>query len=94
MENLVNYATLESWKYCEKCHIVEPNIMLPTYGNQKMGHITSCICTKGRYFVPMVWFFCILSSSAFCMLLFVTRLRKLTITTTEKLTMKQIFYQN
>ena len=91
MENLVNYATLESWKYCEKCHIIEPNKMLPTYGNQKMGHTTSCIYTKGRYFVPMVWFFCILSSSAFCMLLFVTRLRKLTITTTEKLTMKQIF---
>ena len=52
--NLENYVKFESWKYCEKCHIVEPNKMLPTYGHQKMAPLTNCICTKGRYFVPMV----------------------------------------
>ena len=31
--------------------------MLPTYGNQSLTHLTDCICTKGRYFVPMVCFY-------------------------------------
>ena len=53
-DNLTNYVKYESWKYCKKCHIVEPNKMLPTYGKQKLNHLTDCICTKGRYFVPMV----------------------------------------
>ena len=53
-DNLTHYVKYESWKFCKKCHIVEPNKMLPTYGYQKLTHITSCICTKGRYFVPMV----------------------------------------
>ena len=52
--NLDNYIKYESWKYCDKCHIVEPNKMLPNYGHQKMTPITNCICSKGRYFVPMV----------------------------------------
>ena len=52
--NLTHYVKYESWKFCDKCLIVEPKKMLPTYGNQKLRHITSCICTKGRYFVPMV----------------------------------------
>ena len=52
--NLENYIKYESWKYCDKCHIVEPNKMLPNYGHQKMTPITNCICSKGRYFVPMV----------------------------------------
>ena len=52
---LTNYVKYESWNYCEKCYIVEPNKMLPTYGNQKKTHLKNCICTKGRYFVPMVW---------------------------------------
>ena len=55
--NLTNYVKYESWNYCEKCHIVEPNKMLPTYGNQKMMHLKNCIYTTGRYFVPMVWIF-------------------------------------
>ena len=53
-DNLTHYVKYESWKFCKKCHIVEPNKMLPTYGYQKLTHITSSICTKGRYFVPMV----------------------------------------
>ena len=48
MENYIKY---ESWK----CHIVEPNKMLPNYGHQKMTPLTNCICSKGRYFVPMVY---------------------------------------
>ena len=52
--NLTHYVKYESWKFCDKCLIVEPKKMFPTYGNQKLRHITSCICTKGRYFVPMV----------------------------------------
>ena len=52
--NLENYIKYESWKYCDKCHIVEPNKMLPNYGHQKMTPIRNCICSKGRYFVPMV----------------------------------------
>ena len=52
--NLENYIKYESWKYCDKRHIVEPNKMLPNYGHQKMMSITNCICSKGRYFVPMV----------------------------------------
>ena len=48
--NLTHYVKYESWKFCDKCLIVEPKKMLPTYGNQKLRHITSCICTKGRYF--------------------------------------------
>ena len=52
--NLTHYVKYESWKFCDKCLIFEPKKMLPTYGNQKLRHITSCICTKGRYFVPMV----------------------------------------
>ena len=50
----LTHVKYESWKFCDKCLIVEPKKMLPTYGNQKLRHITSCICTKGRYFVPMV----------------------------------------
>ena len=38
-EKLVNYVNFESWKYCEKCHLVEPNNMLPNYGNQKQTQI-------------------------------------------------------
>ena len=53
-DNLTNYVKYESWRYCKICHIVEPNKMLPTYGKQKLNHITNCKCTKGRYFVPMV----------------------------------------
>ena len=52
--NLENYVKFESWKYCEKCHIVKPNKVLPTYDHQKTAPLTNCICTKGRYFVPMV----------------------------------------
>ena len=56
-KNLENYCKYESWRYCDKCHIVEPNKMLPTFGHQKSTTFTNCICTKGRYFVPMVCFF-------------------------------------
>ena len=52
--NLENYVKFESWKYCEKCHIANPNKVLPTYDHQKTAPLTNCICTKGRYFVPMV----------------------------------------
>ena len=52
--NLNNYVKYQSWKYCNRCHIVEPKKMLPNYGKQKMTHLNNCICTKGRYFVPMV----------------------------------------
>ena len=43
-------------------HGVEPNKMLPTFGHQKLKPLTDCICTKGRYFIPMVdfiflWFY-------------------------------------
>lgn len=56
------FVKCESWKYCEKYNIVEPNKMLPTCGHQKLTPLTNCICTKGRCFVPMVclnisWFF-------------------------------------
>ena len=64
-DNLTHYVKYESWKFCEKCHIVEPNKMLPTYGNQKLTHKTSCICTKGRYFVPMVRVFLSFISKTF-----------------------------
>ena len=43
---------VESWKYCQHCEIVEPNKMLPNYGNQKISFLTDCLCQKGRYFVP------------------------------------------
>ena len=62
--NLTNYVKYESWKYCDRCHIVVPNKMLPTYGNQKLTYLTNCICTKGRYFVPMV---CIISLISFAL---------------------------
>ena len=52
--NLENYVKFESWKYCEKCHILKPNKVLPTYDHQKTAPLTNCICTNGRYFVPMV----------------------------------------
>ena len=55
--NLLNYVNFESWKYCEKCHMVKPNNMLPNYGKQKLTYIRNCICGKGRYFVPMVCIF-------------------------------------
>ena len=64
-DNLTHYVKCESWKFCEKCHIVEPNKILPTYGNQKLTHKTSCICTKGRYFVPMVRVFLSFISKTF-----------------------------
>ena len=64
-DNLTHYVKYESWKFCEKCHIVEPNKILPTYGNQKLTHKTSCICTKGRYFVPMVRVFLSFISKTF-----------------------------
>ena len=52
--NLTHDVKYEIWKFCDKCHMVEPNKMLLKYGNQKLRHITSCIRTKRRYFVPMV----------------------------------------
>ena len=52
--NLENFVKFESWRYCEKYDIVEPNKMLPTWGHQKLAPLTNCICTKGSYFVPMV----------------------------------------
>ena len=58
-QNLLNYVNFESWKYCQKCHLVEPNNMLPNYGNQKLTYIKNCICEKGRYFVPTVCIFLI-----------------------------------
>ena len=64
-DNLTHYVKYESWKFFEKCHIVEPNKILPTYGNQKLTHKTSCICTKGRYFVPMVRVFLSFISKTF-----------------------------
>ena len=64
-DNLTHYVKYESWKFCEKCHIVEPNKILPTYRNQKLTHKTSCICTKGRYFVPMVRVFLSFISKTF-----------------------------
>ena len=45
----------ESWKYCEKCHIVESLIECSQHGNQKMTCLKNCICTKRRYFVPVAW---------------------------------------
>ena len=53
-QQLDTYIQLESWKYCQNCHIVEPNNMLPNFGHQKIGFLKHCICQKGRYFVPMV----------------------------------------
>ena len=62
VKNLLEYVMVESWKYCEHCGIVEPNKMLPNYGNQKISFLTDCLCQKGRYFVPTVrfifYFFC------------------------------------
>ena len=52
--NLTHDVKYEICKFCDKCHMVEPNKMLLKYGNQKLRHITSCIRTKRRYFVPMV----------------------------------------
>ena len=56
-DNLTIYIEYESWKCCNNCHIVELNKILPTFGNQKLTHLTNCICTKGRYFVPMICIF-------------------------------------
>ena len=63
VKNLIEYVTVESWKYCQDCGIVEPNKMLPNYGNQKLSFLNDCLCQKGRYFVPTVrftfiYFFC------------------------------------
>ena len=55
--NLLNYINFESWKYCERCHLVEPNNMLPNYGDQKLTYIRNWICKKGRLFVPMACLF-------------------------------------
>ena len=52
--NLISYITEESWQYCDRYKIVEPNKILPNYEKQKMKHINNCVCEKGRYFVPMV----------------------------------------
>ena len=30
-KNLSKYVKVESWKYRENCHMVEPNKMLPNY---------------------------------------------------------------
>ena len=44
--NLLNYVNYESWKYCEKCDMVEPNNMLPNYGKQNLTYIRNCIWEK------------------------------------------------
>ena len=54
VDNLDKYVRIESWKYCKRCKIVEPNKMMPNYGSQKVTFVNNCICEKGRYFVPMV----------------------------------------
>ena len=51
VNNLIQYVKVESWKYCQKCHSVQPNKMMPNSGKQKMTFITNCICEKGRYSV-------------------------------------------
>ena len=53
-KQIETYIQLDSWKYCQNYHIVEPNNMLPNFGNQKIGFVNNCICQKGRYFVPIV----------------------------------------
>ena len=63
--NLLNYVNYESWKYCEKCDMVEPNNMLPNYGKQNLTYIRNCIWEKGRCFVPMVCIFYILYFGVF-----------------------------
>ena len=55
-KNFIQYVTVESWKYCQHCGIVEPNRMLPNYGNQKISFLADCLCQEGRYFVPTVRF--------------------------------------
>ena len=39
--------------------------MLPTYGKQKMMHLKNCICSRGIYFVPMIWIMLIFSLKTF-----------------------------
>ena len=58
LDRLVNrlgvYNQFESWQYCENCHLLATNKMLPNFGNQKIQHNTSCICKRNRYSIPMV----------------------------------------
>ena len=54
VDNLEKYVRIESWKYCKRCNIVQPNKMMPYYSNQKVMFVRNCIFEKGRYFVPMV----------------------------------------
>ena len=40
---------------CKDCHLLHPRKMLPTYGTGKIEYAKSCVCSKGRYHVPMVF---------------------------------------
>ena len=57
VDNLEKYVRIESWKYCKRCKIVEPNKMMPNYGSQKFMFVNNSTCEKDRYFVPMVRYF-------------------------------------
>ena len=54
VERLAIYNQFESWQYCENCHLLATNKMLPNFGNQKIQHNTGCICKRDRYPIPMV----------------------------------------
>ena len=69
VNNLIQYVKVESWKYCQKCHSVQPNKMMPNSGKQKMTFITNCICEKGRYiyiYYIAVALLCLLNSNCIC----------------------------
>ena len=50
VDNLEKYVRIESWKYCKRCNIVEPNKMMPNYCSQKVMFVRNRIFEKGRYF--------------------------------------------
>ena len=54
---LTEWVKYESWSYCKTCHLLYTSKMLPTYGTGKIDYAKNCVCSKGRYYVPMVSIF-------------------------------------
>ena len=54
VRKLRQWIEYESWTYCKNCHLLHPCKMLPNYGTRKIDYAKSCVCSKGRYYVPVV----------------------------------------
>ena len=57
VRGLTEWVEYESWTYCKNCHLLHTSKMLPTYGTGKIDYAKSCVCLKGRYYVPMAYLY-------------------------------------